>query len=112
MKKIITVILILCLGIITSFAQVATHMFEKGKVFEKHSKLKLSLNNPPEKKMPVFDVTPLLEEDKAMKGLDVPFRFGKSFEVNITLKDGKSGKVSNTFGQRFLSVSYASHAVS
>ncbi|OFX56852.1 MAG: hypothetical protein A2066_19150 [Bacteroidetes bacterium GWB2_41_8] len=64
-------------------------MFEKGKAFEKHSKLKISQNNSPEKKMPVFDITPLLEEDKAMKGLDVPFRFGKSFEVNITIKDGK-----------------------
>ncbi|MFV0268337.1 MAG: trypsin-like serine peptidase [Draconibacterium sp.] len=39
--------------------------------------------------MPLFDVSALLEEDEATKGLDIPFRFGKSFDVNITLKDGK-----------------------
>jgi len=39
--------------------------------------------------MPAFDVTPLLEEDKAVEGMDYPFRFGKSFDVNLGLKDGK-----------------------
>ncbi len=39
--------------------------------------------------MPTFDVIPLLEEDEVVKGLDYPFRFGKSFDVNLTLKDGK-----------------------
>lgn len=39
--------------------------------------------------MPAFNVTPLLEEDKAVEGMDYPFRFGKSFDVNLGLKDGK-----------------------
>ncbi len=39
--------------------------------------------------MPLFDVTALLEEDEVTKDLDIPFRFGKSFDVNLTLKDGK-----------------------
>lgn len=56
--------------------------------FENHPKFHISRNNVPEEKMPTFDVTPLLEEDKAMEGLDVPFRFGKSFDVNLSLKDG------------------------
>ncbi|MDP3431564.1 MAG: hypothetical protein Q8T04_01165, partial [Bacteroidota bacterium] len=64
-------------------------MFEKNKAFETHPKLKISQNYSPEKKMPVFDVSQLLEEDKAVEGLDFPFRFGKSFDVNLTLKDGK-----------------------
>jgi hypothetical protein len=46
-------ILILILGwVITSFAQVPTHMFDKGKVFEKHPEFKVSQINSPEKKMP------------------------------------------------------------
>lgn len=39
MKQIILTILIL-FGVTTSFAQVPTLMYEKGKVFEKHQNLK------------------------------------------------------------------------
>ena len=88
MKNFILVILILG-GVLTSSAQVPTLMFEKSKAFEKHPKFKVSQNSSPEKKMPVFDLAPLLAEDEAVKGLDFPFRFGKSFDVNLTLTDGK-----------------------
>ncbi len=46
--------------------------------------------------MPLFDVTALLEEDEVTKGLDLPSRFGKSFDVNLTLKDGKWQKTDTT----------------
>jgi len=46
--------------------------------------------------MPVFDVTPLLEEDRAVEGMDYPFRFGKSFDVDLVLKDGKWIKTDST----------------
>ncbi|MFV0606892.1 MAG: hypothetical protein ACK5NK_13745 [Niabella sp.] len=46
--------------------------------------------------MPLFDVSALLEEDEATKGLDIPFRFGKSFDVNLGLKDGKWQKTDST----------------
>ncbi len=39
--------------------------------------------------MPGFDINRLLEEDEAVKGMDVPYRFGKGFDVNYTLADGK-----------------------
>jgi hypothetical protein len=76
-------------GVINSFAQVPTHMFEKNKAFEAHPKFQISRNSAPEKKMPTFDVAPLPEEDKALEGLNIPFRFGKSFYVNLRLKDGE-----------------------
>jgi hypothetical protein len=40
------------------------------------------------KQMPQFDARKMLEEDKELEGLDVPFRFGKGFDVDYTLKDG------------------------
>lgn len=46
--------------------------------------------------MPLFDLSRLLEEDKATKGLDLPYRFGKSFDVNFGLKDGKWQKTDST----------------
>lgn len=46
--------------------------------------------------MPVFDLTPLIKEDEAVKGLDIPFRFGKSFDVNLSLQDGKWVKTDST----------------
>ena len=39
--------------------------------------------------MPKFDINRLLEEDEAVKGLDVPYRFGKGFDVNYSLTGGK-----------------------
>jgi hypothetical protein len=71
-------------------------MFEKNKAFEAHPKFQVSRNSAPEKKMPAFDVARLLEEDKTLEGLDIPFRFGKSFDVNMGLKDGQWAKTDST----------------
>ena len=95
MKRTFVVMLILG-GVITSYAQVPTRMFEKNKAFEIHPNFQISRTNAPEKKMPVFDVAPLLEEDQAVEGMDYPFRFGKSFDVNLSLKDGKWVKTDST----------------
>lgn len=43
--------------------------------------------------MPGFDINRLLEEDEAVKGMDVPYRFGKAFDVNYSLSDGIWTKV-------------------
>ena len=43
--------------------------------------------------MPGFDINRLLEEDEAVKGKDVPYRFGKGFDVNYSLTDGKWARV-------------------
>jgi len=45
--------------------------------------------------MPKFNVASLLEEDEATKGLNLPFRFGKGFDVDYTLKDGTWDKTDN-----------------
>ena len=47
----------------------------------------------PEIILPGFDINRLLEEDEAVKGKDVPYRFGKGFDVNYSLADGKWTKV-------------------
>jgi len=47
----------------------------------------------PEIIMPRFDINRLLEEDEAVKDMDVPYRFGKGFDVNYSLADGKWTKV-------------------
>lgn len=90
MKKLIIVAMLILGGVTTSYAQVPTRMYEKGEAFNKQPKFKISQNNSPEKKMPVFDLAPLLAEDEAAKGLDVPFRFGKSIESNVDMSSTKS----------------------
>ncbi len=88
MKRIIVFTLIFSC-VVKIDAQVPTYTFEKGKVFEKYSGFKITKNNTPEKKMPTIDITPLFEEDEATKSMDLPFRFGKSIDVDLSLKDGK-----------------------
>ena len=65
----------------------------------KHSRYTLSLKfrkkNPQIIKLPKFDIATLLAEDEAIKGLDVPFRFGKGFDVNYSLQDGYWGNTTN-----------------
>lgn len=86
-------------------AQIPTQTFKEGMAFEKYPKLMLSKDKSPLKKMPHFDITPLLEEDEAIEGLDFPFRFGKSIDVNISLNDGKwqSTDSINTWSLQILS---------
>lgn len=94
MKTKITLLLIFC-GLFSVKGQVSTKFFEKGKVFEQNTKFKKTLDKEYEKVMPTFDVTELLKEDEANKDMDIPFRFGKSFEVNLNLQDGKWEKMAS-----------------
>lgn len=95
MKNILFVVIILLLTI-NSFAQIHTEMFEKGKAFEKHPKFKLINQNSVIKKIPAIDISPLIAADKANKNSDIPFRFGKSIDLNYTLNDGKWLKLDST----------------
>ena len=45
--------------------------------------------------MPSFNVKRLLKEDSLRKGLNIPFRFGKGFDVRYSLKDGKWTEIKN-----------------
>ena len=38
--------------------------------------------------MPEFDLSKLVEEDKLMEECDVPYRFGKAFDVSYSMEDG------------------------
>jgi hypothetical protein len=72
-------------------AQVNTTYFEAKDAFKSFPMLK---QIPAEqegivlKEMQTVNVQQLLEEDKEMEALDVPFRFGYGIDVNYTLKDG------------------------
>lgn len=40
-------------------------------------------------RMPSFDVEELLKEDMENANLDIPYRFGKGFDVSLCLDDGE-----------------------
>ena len=88
MKNLI-ILVIAFISTISTMAQVTTQGYEKNKAFDEFPKFLVTKQNSPVKKMPLFDVTPLLAEDEVSKDLDLPYRFGKGFEVEISLKDGK-----------------------
>ncbi len=88
MKKTIIVLLIIGIAIVSSNAQVVTKTFERNKAFDNHPEFEISRITSSVLKMPNFDVAQMLAEDEAVRGMDIPFRFGKGFDVNYTLKDG------------------------
>lgn len=75
-------------------AQIPSYLYsEKSKVFDSYPMFQNLGAIAPEILMPSFDVKPLLEEDEALIGMDVPYRFGKAFDVKYTLNDGIWTKV-------------------
>jgi hypothetical protein len=60
-------------GNFTAFAQVYTHHFEAKNAFESFPALKQAEMKTPLKTMPQFNVKKLLDEDRKLEGLDVPF---------------------------------------
>jgi V8-like Glu-specific endopeptidase len=97
MKKRFFLLVMLLSGLAAS-AQVSTHYFESKNAFRSFPALKQAeAKEMSLKKMPQFDARKLLEEDREVEGLDVPFRFGHDFEVDYTLS---SGKWANQGGKR------------
>ena len=45
--------------------------------------------------MPAFDLSELIKEDSILAGMDIPYRFGKSFPLSLTLNDGQWQQVDN-----------------
>ena len=96
MKKTISLIMA-CIACLSVKGQVETKIYTKGeKIDNTHAFAKKRASKT--YKLPTFDATKMLAEDKEMEGCDVPFRFGKGFDVNLTLKDGivegiKGGKI-------------------
>ena len=89
MKKICFVLILLSvIGIV--YGQVETRYFPDS---TKLSKIKSVSNLTKTKKIktfPLFDARRLVEEDSLdrINMADIPFRFGKGFDTNITFEDG------------------------
>lgn len=75
-------------------AQVPSTIYsEKSRVFDSYPQFYKLRTTAPEIIMPGFDINQLLEEDEAVLGMEVPYRFGKGFDVNHSLADGMWIKV-------------------
>jgi len=89
MKKLSIYLSIYLLLAINVTAQVTSLIYsEKSKVFDLYPQFDKLRTIAPEIIIPGFDINRLLEEDEAVKGIDVPYRFGKGFNVNYSLADG------------------------
>lgn len=89
MRKVVFIVFILSTILGTSYSQVITEIFPNDSLFVKYPILRLeNFSEMPLITMPTFDWEKMVEEDIRNKNKDVPFRFGKGFDVDITLKDG------------------------
>ncbi len=81
---------------INSFAQVETKYFRPGvnTISGLHKHIS-HVQKSDTKRMPAFDISKLKKEDAERDSMDVPFRFGKAFNVNYTLEDGLWEEVEN-----------------
>ena len=92
MKNLILGVLLL-LTTQTNFGQVETKFFPNKDALSKIEKIKQHPKAQKTMKMPSFNKEALLEEDSKNNGKDVPFRFGKGFDVNVNLSDGMWAEV-------------------
>lgn len=67
--------------------QIKTEVLSTGGAFIRYPDLSIT-SVMVQKEMPSFDFQSLIEEDEANKSKDIPFRFGKGFEVSFTIDDG------------------------
>lgn len=86
MKHIIVVILLFLMAI-QSNAQVETNYYSKND--KARNVFSYSRKNTIVKTMPSFDLEKIRKEDAEMEGEDVPYRFGKGFDVSFSFSDGK-----------------------
>lgn len=92
MKNLILGVLLL-LTTQTNFGQVETKFFPNKDALSKIEKIKQHPKAQKTMKIPSFNKEALLEEDNKNNGKDVPFRFGKGFDVNVNLSDGMWAEV-------------------
>lgn len=89
MKRISLTTFLILLLIHASHCQIKTEVFSNGDAFSIYPFLSLvDKTMIPEISMSSFDVNVQLEEDEHMIK-EAPFRFGKGFDVSLSIKDGK-----------------------
>lgn len=81
-------LLIFCCN--TVLSQITTEVFSsKGDVFKRYPELTISdRTRIPQITIPYVDNAELIKESVSIKGKNLPFKFGKSNEVNLSIKDG------------------------
>ena len=87
-KQILLAVMLLGLCL-TASSQIPTKFYTEGKAPALHPKAELNRASIPIKTMPAVNNEKLLQRDSKRAKMDVPFRFGKGFEVDFSLKDGK-----------------------
>ena len=102
MKQVLTIIL-LFLSAIQSTAQVETCFYTKSEA--PRSDYKYTRKSTVIHTMPSFDLEKMKKEDAEMEGEDVPYRFGKGFDVSYSFDDGQWEDVE---GGRLWSISFKS----
>lgn len=90
MKTLGFLILTLIISCSTIIGQITTEIYSsKGDVFKKFPELVTGYESKiPQIEIPYVDNEELIKQSEAMKGKDQPFRFGKSIDVILSIKDG------------------------
>jgi hypothetical protein len=85
-----TILFFVLISVISmAYGQIETRFFPDGNAFDHVQLIKNHPKATIAKEFPTFNIQQLIEEDKQKEGVDIPFRFGKGFDTNITLADGK-----------------------
>lgn len=80
--------LFLCIVALSAYSQVEKRYYPEKNALDSIPFLKGLISERNYVNMPSFDLERLKKEDKELEGLDIPYRFGKGFEVSYTLDDG------------------------
>lgn len=89
MKKLIFILACIIFCNICIVGQVETRYYPDGGALENIKQLQKRTKSSTLKSMPSFDKQKLIDEDKKMEGSDVPFQFGKGFDINMKLDEGQ-----------------------
>lgn len=95
MKKLILILILLSAFNYFGFGQVETRFFPDKDALQQSQHIKNHHKSTKVKKMPLFDIQKMIIEDSQNESLNIPFRFGKGFDVNFSLSDGEWITVEN-----------------
>lgn len=97
MKKLYYLFFLFILFPLTLIGQIPSSIFSDGSLaFKLNPQFMSVLKDAPEIEMSTFDLNALLEEDELLKNLEIPYRFGKQFDVRYSISDGRWVKEGNS----------------